>query len=198
MTWDIDDSAAIDIDLDTPCRIVSVVGEDVGHVVINLECGTGAMMTTHTITIDTNAPIFLSPWVGSEVTFRYRADEVWWINRWFTVRLAGGTLLLAGVSADGISPPESPPLEWYAPLDVRILSGVCPPTDGTCGSTERQALEVSYGGATMAIFDGLSDYVGMMVSYFVFVSQATHVLEMGCDDYPDQFYRALFVLIPEG
>jgi hypothetical protein len=175
-----------------------VVGEDVGHAVITLECGTGAMMTTHTITIDSNTPFYLSPWVGSEVTFHYVAREVWWIDRWFTVRLTGGTLLLAGVGSDAIAPPGLDPNEWYSPLGVRVLSSVCTPTDDTCGPTERQALELSYGGATNVIFDGYSGYVGMMVSYFVFVAQASHVVEMGCDDYPDQFYNALFVLIPEG
>jgi len=46
--------------------------------------------------------------------------------------------------------------------------------------------------------DHSSGYVGTMVSYQLIVEQAVQYHGDVCDDFPEQWYRALFVSIPEG
>jgi len=187
-----------DVDVETPCRMSLLVGGPPGTTGAELECGTGARMETYTITITANPVAYLSFWDGTDVTLRYVAERVWWINHWFTVRGPAGTLLFAGVSADEISPPGIDPSAWYDPLGVRVVSGVCPAEEDSCGPRERQALEVSYVGDTGLIYDGYNGYVGSLATVDVHVGGAAHYLSMECDDAPDQFYTVLFVLPPEG
>jgi len=186
------------IDVDTPCRLGVVIGGPPGHDVVELECGTGGEMTTYTFDFFANPRVYLSFWDGAEVTLRLVVDPVWWVDRWFTVRGRAGNLLFAGVSASHIAPSGEDPVDWYAPLGVRPVGGLCPTETGTCGPEERQALEVTYGGESGLVFDGYTGYVGSMITADVHVGAATNYLEMRCDDVPDSWYTAVFVLSPEG
>ena len=40
---------------------------------------------------------------------------------------------MAGVDADSLAPEGEALSTWYAPLEVELLSGLCPPVDDACG-----------------------------------------------------------------
>ncbi|MBI5488160.1 MAG: hypothetical protein HY905_12575 [Deltaproteobacteria bacterium] len=194
----IDGSTFEAVDVETPCRMSIVIGGPPGHDVVELVCGTGARMTTYTVDFYANPPVSPTYWDGAEVTLRYVADPVWWIDRWFTVRDPSGNLLFGGTNASRLVPPGEDPAAWYAPLDVRIVGGLCPANDSGCGLQERQALDVGYAEGRELIFDGYQAYVGGLATASFHVGTATHHVEMTCDDVPDDWYMLVFVLPPEG
>ena len=120
------------VDVETPCRMNMVVGGPPGHEVVRLECGTGAAMTIYTIDFFANPPVYLAFWEGAEVTLRYVADPVWWIDQWFTVRDPSGNLLFRHQRqpprAVGRGPgclvraAESPPWAGSAPRRTRAAA----------------------------------------------------------------------------
>jgi len=187
------------MDIDTPCLVEAVTGEDVGHVIIDLSCGTGAIMTPHQIEIFSNPHTWLEGWEGADVMLRY-VSRPWFegVDRWFTLRIAGGDLFAAGVSATGLAPPGESLDEWYAPLAVSMVSGVCPVEPDVCGPTERLGVEVTFGGDTDVIFDSQAANVGGVVTASVIVETAYHVTSMECADFPGDWVDALFVVLPEG
>jgi hypothetical protein len=198
LEFTVDGASRADADIDVPCRVTSVVNDESGHHIIALECGTGGMMETHTIDLAAEPDVWPGVFAGEEVTFRYLADTIWWVNRWLAIRTTGGFTRLALVEADSIAPPGMTPAEWYGGYAVRVLSGVCTPVTDSCGPLERQGIEVTFGGTTGVVFDGGRTSIGGMAAIDVLVLRATHYLSMGCDDVPDQFYTATFSVIPEG
>ena len=165
-TWfwfEVDGGMMGDININMPCRFVSVTEDRTEHQMVTLECGTGGMMETHVIDLFSSARPRLVLWVGAEVTLRYVADPVWWVDRWLTIRDRGGNLILAATDASWLRPTTPEPIDWYAPVDVRLLGGYCPPQEETCGPRERQALYVTFGGERAIIFDGNSATVGSLV-----------------------------------
>ncbi len=187
-----------EVHLDTPCTIAAVVGEEVGHSVVDLVCGTGAMMEDHQVDLYTTPAAWLPMGAGTQVWFEYVADPVWWVNRWFAIRDMAGNLVVAGVASSRLHP-EYEDTGFFDPLEVSVAGGVCEPEPpDSCGVQERQALDVRLGDASGRIFDSGHGYVGDMVTAEVLVSQASSYLDMDCDDAPDSFYEAIIVMIPEG
>ena len=88
--------------------------------------------------------------------------------------------------------------DWYAPLVMDPVGGICPGEDTGCGVEERRALDVRYGSDRELIFDGYYGIVGDMLSAHVHVGTATHHLEMRCDDVPDDWYVLVFAMLLEG
>ncbi|NMC69251.1 MAG: hypothetical protein GYA57_04170 [Myxococcales bacterium] len=194
----VDGSTEDEADLDLPCVVDSVIAESGGGIRINLGCGTGAILEPHTIELLASPGPWLFGLDGLEVRFRYVAERVWWINRWFSLRDASGYVQVFGVSAENLAPPGSTPNEWYAPANIDLRTGVCPPTTESCGRIERLALQVAYSGETRLVFDGTADSVGEMLSLYVIVAGATRYLEMTCTDMPRQFVTALLFGLLEG
>jgi hypothetical protein len=194
----VDGSAVSEARIDLPCVIDSVIEDAAGSVRINLGCGTGGIIEAHTLDITASPGPWLFGLDGLSVRFRYEAEPVWWINRWFSLRDTTGYVMVAGVSADDLAPPGSTPSEWFAPANVDLVGGVCPPTDDWCGPLERLALQIAYYGDTQRIYDGNSASVGLMMSVYVIVGGATRYIDVACDDAPSQFLNALLFTIPEG
>ncbi len=195
--WSIDDGATAEADLDLPCRVASVMPGD-AVLTLRLECGTGGLLEEHELSTWANPPIWTLIAVGDEVRLRYLSDPIWWVNRFFTLRTAGGVLLLGGVDADRIAPETTTAEAFFAPLSPEVLSGICPALPDHCGVVERQAVAFTYGGMTAAVLDGNAGMAGAMVAYQAIVERAHRYETMLCDDVPDSFYSLLFVLIPEG
>lgn len=188
-----------EFDLELRCRIESVTGEEEGHTIITLACFSSAgTEEIHTIDISTNPPAYLYMWEGEDVIFRYNVNQPWWVNRWFTLRYEWGQLALAGVDASRLTPWGIDPDAWYEPLSIRKAEGLCPVIPNDCGEFERLALDVTFGGASSRIFDSGSGFVGFMESFQIIVAKATVAREMWCDDVPEQWFSALFIMIPEG
>jgi hypothetical protein len=155
-------------------------------------------MEEHRLDLWSNPPVWLLLSEGDEVQLRYVAQTIWWINRFFTLRHAGGTLILAGADADRLAPEGTTPAEFYDPLSPSVVSGICPVLPDDCGDGQRQGIEFTYGGVTTTVLDGNSGSAGMMVSYMAIVQRAHRYETMNCDDVPDSFYSVLFAVIPEG
>jgi hypothetical protein len=196
-TWSVDGGGFVEADLDTPCRIAGLHAGDAVQT-LRLECGTGGMMEEHLLELRTNPPPWLLLSEGDEVQLRYVAQPIWWVNRFFTLRHAGGSLILAGVDADRLAPDGTTPAAFYDPLAPSVVSGFCPALAEDCGEMERQGIEFTYGGVTAIVLDGNTGYAGMMVSYMAIVERAHRYETMTCDDVPDSFYSVLFAVVPEG
>jgi hypothetical protein len=196
-SWSVDSDELGEADIDTPCRIAEFTYGDV-IVTLRLECGTGGVMEEHRLDLWPNPPVWLLLTEGDEVQLRYVAQPIWWINRFFALRHAGGTLVLAGVDADQLAPDGTTPAEFYDPLAPSVVSGICPVLAEDCGGGQRQGIEFTYDGVTTTVLDGNSGSAGMMVSYMAIVERAHHYETMNCDDVPDSFYSVLFAVIPEG
>ena len=196
-SWSVDSDELGEADIDTPCRIAEFTYGDV-IVTLRLECGTGGVMEEHRLDLWPNPSVWLLLTEGDEVQLRYVAQPIWWINRFFALRHAGGSLILAGVDADQLAPDGTTPAEFYDPLAPSVVSGICPVLAEDCGDDQRQGIEFTYGGVTTTVLDGNSGSAGMMVSYMAIVERAHRYETMTCDDVPDSFYSVLFAVIPEG
>jgi hypothetical protein len=187
------------IDLEERCLVDTVIGEEEGHMVFELRCRSEAgEEVLHTLDVTTSPPAYIFLWEGESVLFRYRADNPWWFDRWFAVTTEYGNLALAGIDASAVTPWDVDPDGWYAPLGVSVVGGFCPYVPRDCGDEERVALSFTFDSMTAFQPDHSSGYVGMMVSYQLIVEQAVQYHGDVCDDFPEQWYRALFVSIPEG
>lgn len=155
------------------------------------------------LTIDSNPAT--APLVEADTTVRLH-----WVQqppfipgKWFTLHTSPGdtqgTLLLAGVSGPSVVPGNAPTFD-YAPLGVELVSIGCAPFEheSQCGLAERQAFQVGWDGDTATVSDHNSGYVGQLVSYEIIVGEALDFPQLDCDDFPDQIFSALFMLIPEG
>jgi hypothetical protein len=187
------------MDLEERCLVDTVIGEEEGRVVLELRCRseTGEEVL-HTLDVTTSPPAYIFLWEGESVLFRYRTDNPWWLDRWFTVGTEYGNLTLAGIDASSVTPWDVDPDDWYAPLGVSVTGGFCPYVPRDCGDEERVAFSVTFSGMAAFQPDHSSGYVGMMISYQLLVEQAVQYHGDVCDDFPEQWYRALFVSIPEG
>ncbi len=198
--WSLDGSSVDEgRDIATPCVVEVVMDEpEDGYTYVELLCGTGGLMEIHTIELWAEPHVWSGLWEGEEVFLRYRSDHFWWINRWFAIQDAWGGLRLAGVDADWIQPPARE--DWYDPIEVRPVNGFCEPYDEPwgCGVVERQGLEVGTWDARAIVFDSTYAYAGFMETVLVQVEQATHYLELWCEDAPGAWYKALFVFYMEG
>ncbi|MBN1772346.1 MAG: hypothetical protein JXB32_13840 [Deltaproteobacteria bacterium] len=194
----VDGTVMAEANLDLACLVDSVIEDSAGAVRINLGCGTGGIIESHSLELTASPGPWLFGLDGLEVRFRYAADPVWWTNRWFSLRDVSGDVMVAGVSADALAPPAFTPNEWFAPANVDLRTGVCPPTDDSCGPLERLALQVAYHGGTGLVFDGTAVAVGDLLSLHVVVGSATRYLEVFCEDMPQQFFHVLMFGLPDG
>ena len=80
------------------------------------------------------------------------------------------------------------------------MSGFCEPYEEPfgCGTVERQALEVGFWDSRALVFDSTYAYAGFLETVLIQVEQATHYVELWCEDAPESWYKALFVFYMEG
>ncbi len=102
------------------------------------------------------------------------------------------------MDATRLAPWGVEPDEWYDPLSIRRAEGLCPLMPEDCGMAERAALDVRLGAASSRVFDSSTGFVGFMESCLIIVDEAIVYREMWCDDVPEQWFSALFTMIPEG
>lgn len=198
LQWTLDDMVwGEEMDIDTPCVVEAVGAEDVGRVIIDLSCGTGGLMTPHQIEISSNPHYWLEPWEGQEVVLRYVSQQSFEsVFRWLALQDLEGNLLLAAVSAPGLDPPDGDAGEWYAPLVVEMVTGVCPVEPDVCGLTERQGIRLQLGEDAGVVFDSGAGDVGDPPSVSAILATAYHLHTMECFDYPGDWIETLVVVLP--
>jgi hypothetical protein len=197
-TIDYEDYPMGDVDFTQRCTLTSA-GGTTGLTVIELDCVTETgERVPHHIEVATDPAAYIYLWTGGEVVFTYRVNCPWWCDKWFTIGYGPGSMTLAGVSASTLVPYDADPAMWYEPLGVWAVQGLCPWEPADCSDSERLALELTFGGMTTQIFDQGFGYIGMMMSYQVFVAMARMEHNIRCTDMPDSWFDALFISIPEG
>jgi hypothetical protein len=110
-----------------------------------------------------------------------------------TLRRADGELVLAGASTPWPPDFEGVPADFFAPLEISLLTDVCPlepPPDGTmfvdrCFTLERQALRFSLEGRTVEVYD---HGVDQLAPYIVAVQDAEQRHDIRCTDTSEQWY----------
>jgi hypothetical protein len=198
--WAFDGESVDDgLDIATPCMVEAVLDDSLsGYSYIEMLCGSGALMETHTLEFWTEPQVWPGLWEGEEVFLKYHSDNFWWINRWFVVQDLAGGIRLAGVDAEYVQPPSRD--DWYEPVEVRPVSGFCEPYEEPwgCGTVERQALEVGFWDSRALVFDSTYTYAGFLDTVLLQVEQAYYYVELWCEDAPGAWYDALFVFHMEG
>ncbi|MBW2264502.1 MAG: hypothetical protein JRG91_21255 [Deltaproteobacteria bacterium] len=199
--WEIDDwTTPPDGSLSLFCTVTEVAAGDDNSFTIFLTCyRPSGEFTDHSLYVRSEAPFWLYLSRGEEVVLDYAADHVWWVNRWFALRNARGGIIVAGVDAQRIGPDGMDPDDWYEPLGVQVVSGGwCPAEPTMCGPLERRGVQVEWGIITAEFVDRTYGTMGFMDSVQVHVGETHGYLEMECDDMPDEWVSALFVVAPEG
>ncbi|MBN1772293.1 MAG: hypothetical protein JXB32_13575 [Deltaproteobacteria bacterium] len=201
LSFSVDDDpyAAVDLALDCEVSAVTAISADTSAVV--LQCDDPSGYPLHRITIRANPHPPLASLEGRRVHFRHVA-ETWfeWTERHVLLRQtdASGTLLLAGIDSENLSPREIAASDWYHPYSVELAGDVCPVRPDPCGTRERQALDVSFGSDAGRFFDGYQGTLGTHGRLWVHVGVASRYHEMTCVDLPRAYYQALLVLLEDG
>jgi len=183
--------------LERECRVEWSITDEPEWFQIGLGCPEAdGLIALYTIDAWAMPAVFTFLPEGTPVTFSYVEDYPWWMNRWFSIRYSGGTLLMAGVDATDLAPYGRDPYEWYSPLGVSLATGYCPWMPGDCGDEERVALSVSFEGMSDFVFDGNETMIGMWSMVHVLVDTAVVYNNVWCEDFYDSWIRALFVSMP--
>ncbi|MDC0670425.1 hypothetical protein [Nannocystis radixulma] len=131
---------------------------------------------------------------GQEVQLEYRSEQPFWLNQWFSIRAGFDPkrMIFGGVSADRFVPDGTSAEEFYS-TPIEVLDGLCEPSDGLCGLSERLALAVTWLEITIEVFDGQhganSNLPG---TYSVWLETAERPVEPAmCDDVPPAWFQAL-------
>ncbi len=157
------------------------------------------LIEEHTLLFQTypTVPIDAELFFGEELLVRYVSDPIFWTNRQVTVSSPVVGLLIAAVDAETLVPWDEE--DWYSPLIVEPVGGVCPVEEDYCGTIERQALEVAYWDwhGSVTVFDGnakpLEDPDN---SYLVMVAKMHAYHMVYCEDVPYTWVSALIARLP--
>jgi hypothetical protein len=131
------------------CTVASNTGLGVG-----LDCdGTTVMIQ---LQLDDLAPPL--PPIDGQVVLDYRSVMAFGIDQWFTLRDLDDELLLAGVAAPELEPPDA--LGFFAPLGASKLDAVCQ-TPVTCDNmSQKLAVNVTYGDDAIQVFSQHASVIG--------------------------------------
>lgn len=118
-----------------------------------------------------------------------------WSFKWFTLRGEDGDLIMAGVQSNDLAPPDRVPEEWYAPVWVGSVGGLCPIENPGCYTVEREALDVICGGFRERFFEDSRGRMGTTGECYVQVGEAFRTVRISCAglEMPSQYYAAIIV-----
>ncbi len=162
-----------------------------------LECtGNGEMMTVEfEITRAPGGGKNLFP--GNQVMLAYRSEQIFWTNRWFSIRpeTEPEAVAVSGISADKPIPEGTTAEEFFGLTKLAVIDGACDPIDGggACEPTIRMALDVAWSTEQSVVFDGhfdaLFDFKGDLA---VWVARATRPADpQACDDVPPAWFEVV-------
>ncbi|MBW2263939.1 MAG: hypothetical protein JRG91_18415 [Deltaproteobacteria bacterium] len=165
-----------------------------GSIFHELDCEDGR----HLLEIDTRPSVRAAmAEITRDVTLRYVSRNLGegWSFKWFTMRDDAGDLIMAGVQSNTIAPPGYDPAEWYAPLWVGYVSGVCPIENPGCYTTERLALDIVCGGARERFFEDSRGSMGSIDECYVQVGESFRTHRISCSglELPSEYFAVLIV-----
>ena len=180
-------------DIELACDPPNITTGD-GSIFHELDCEDGF----HLFEIDTRPTVRAAlAEITSDVTLRYVSRNLGegWSFKWFTMREDTGDLIMAGVQSNTISPPDIDPAEWYAPLWVGYVNGVCPIENPGCYTTERLALDVVCGGARERFFEDSRGSMGAIDECYVQVGESFRTHRISCSglELPSEYFAVLIV-----
>jgi hypothetical protein len=191
VSFTIDDEIRPDwTDIARDCTVAEV-SEEMGNWTVFLTCpDPSGLVQRHKIDILVQPHVWLMLWEGEEVTFRYVAQPIWWVNQWFSLTQLGSDWLLAGgIQAEYPTPPDRS--MFFSPLTVGTQSLICDPEPGGCYDPERVALALQYYSFNASVLDSTYGYIGEWDDYGVHVDEALHYHDIRCEDVPGGWYSAL-------
>ena len=112
----------------------------------------------HDLSLRVEPPVDLELGDGYQVRFRYvdcPSGPVW-SGRWFALHDPGGYLVLGGFDGSRARPEGAMWEEdgdFFAPLGIRYVDGLCAPVTDECGELERKAIEVFDDSGSSIVFD---------------------------------------------
>lgn len=132
--------------------------------------------------------------VGEQIRLEYREDQIFWTNRWFSIRAADTPtqMKFGGISGSAIEPLGATVEEFFF-TPLAVVEGACEPSgDGVCGPEERLGLAVPFGSPS-PVFDGqFRQVVNLPGHYDVWLATARRPTSPdACDDVPPAWFEAL-------
>ncbi|HEY8380236.1 MAG TPA: hypothetical protein VIK91_27290, partial [Nannocystis sp.] len=139
---------------------------------------------------------------GDTVQFSYRAQLAFDLREYFAIRSTEGELLLGGLAAETLTPPDEP--AFFAPIELGSLAGVCAPPVECTQPFEQLKVRATLGNDTIELGAGEYGQIGDD-PYDVSVSAAQKLHNPLPDgqggfcsvtDVPEFFYRLLVRRVP--
>lgn len=182
-------------DLLLTCTVSAVLYEE-PKATVDLDCvGDGGAQLAQLVFSRTPYPSQVF-WVGQQIELDYRVEWPFWTNQWFAIRddATPPRMILAGVSADRLAPPGATAEAFYdTPLEV--VHDLCAAERYACGTRERLALDITWLGITVRVFDGqFGANSNLPGTYSLWLKQAVRMNGDACDDTRPEWYEALMQL----
>jgi hypothetical protein len=181
------------------CNVHSLTEDSPGHVIMLLQCRDGAGgVGSYNVETFSDIPMPLALAVDTPVYFRFFewGPTYSWIPWFFSLKTHEGKLLLAGI--DAYTPwPNNTPGDWYDPITIDYLDGLCELEPLDCFDLERIALEVDYDGTRKWVFDSSTIVIGSGEPYYVQVDNAEILRNPSCGSTPPGRVMMLIERIPE-
>jgi hypothetical protein len=185
------------------CTVSSVTFEPQPTVIL-LDCDGQPITLELSTTPQSAVP---STAVGSLVQLDYAFDQIFWINRWLSLRSAGGEsdqLLVGGVASSVLDPPGTTLEAFFGGSSLGVpaiteVDGICMPVDDRCGPLERTALDFTLElGATVRVLDQTTGFVDVLAfGWWFTVEEATrYPRTQACDDVPPAWLDFMMVWFP--
>ncbi|MBI5488492.1 MAG: hypothetical protein HY905_14260 [Deltaproteobacteria bacterium] len=194
IAWQLDGSTELIADLDLPCVLEDVLGDSSDHLELTFNCDAGSAVETHILDVFSVSLPRLGFLAGQRVQLRYVGSRGTWMKRWVRVVDGSGSLMVAAVTADSLAPPAADPVEWYSPLRISMVSGVCALRPSECGPWEHQPLRVCVGTTCLDVVDGDSDVLRGDRVVFVFPQSVAVLHDRTCADAPASSFDAVLLV----
>ncbi len=114
-----------------------------------------------------------------------------WTNRWFSLERRDGTLIMAGVDADSISPPGTDDADWFEPLDPNFDDSGCMWESLPCYDNERNDVSFDYLEIPfhdhVEVWDRGEGWIVVGNPYLIRVGEASLRRSLSCSEEPERW-----------
>jgi hypothetical protein len=180
------------------CNVADVNEVMPGHVIVTLNCRCPSGSAVYQVETFSDIPARLALFGGESVIFRFFefGPAVAWTPWFFSLKRDTGQLMLAGIDAT-YARPRGEPGDWYDPVEVELVAGLCEPVSYDCYDLERVALHVTYDEYETWVFDSQTATIGYTEPYFVQVDNAEILTNHSCSGIAPARFMFLIMRIPE-
>jgi hypothetical protein len=196
----VDCDPCIDTEDPTDCTVAEVDNVAPGHIVLQLNCrdSTGTGGTIYQVETFSDIPARTTLMGGERVWFRYFqwTGDGPWIPHFFSIKTEAGKLLMAGIDAFSARP-RAEPGDWYDPIYIEVIDGLCPTEPFDCYDLERLSLQVTYGDYVKYVMDSTTETIGYTEPYHIQVDNAELLKNISCGGTPAGRFMFIVMRVPE-